>query len=151
MISFLVEGIAMSARYAVRRAAVGDAADVAACLSVLGYGSSVALTLERLAAMASSARDVIYVAHEGAGGALGVVGVHLTPLLHVKSPLARITALAVRDGVQGRGIGRALVEAAEAWAWAAGAARIELTSGDHRLAAHAFYREVGYSGGRLCG
>jgi GNAT superfamily N-acetyltransferase len=66
-------------------------------------------------------------------------------LLHALSPLARITALAVRNDVQGRGVGRALVEAAEAWAWTEGAARIELTSGDHRLAAHAFYRSAGYA------
>jgi GNAT superfamily N-acetyltransferase len=136
----------MNATYAVRRAVVGDAADISACLSVLGYGTSVSLVLERLAAMLSSTSDVIYVAHEELGSyALGVVGVHLTPLLHALSPLARITALAVRNDVQGRGVGRALVEAAEAWAWTEGAARIELTSGDHRLAAHAFYRSAGYA------
>jgi hypothetical protein len=36
------------------------------------------------------------------------------------------------------------VATAEAFAWAAGCKRIEVTSGDHRPEAHAFYRAIGY-------
>ncbi|CAA9336555.1 MAG: hypothetical protein AVDCRST_MAG40-2194, partial [uncultured Gemmatimonadaceae bacterium] len=51
---------------------------------------------------------------------------------------------AVRAEAQGAGVGRALVGAVEAFAWAAGCRRVEVTSGDHRPAAHAFYRAAGY-------
>ena len=43
------------------------------------------------------------------------------------------------------GVGRALVADAEAWARAAGAVRIEVTSNQRRLGAHAFYLALGYA------
>jgi len=68
----------------------------------------------------------------------------ITPLFHVAGQLVRLTALAVRADAQGRGVGRSLVSAAEEWSWQQGARRIEVTSGDHRPSAHAFYATVGY-------
>jgi len=76
---------------------------------------------------------------------LGVVSVHLLPLFHATGLLGRITSLAVNPSARGTGVGRALVSAAEQWAWSEGAQRMEVTSGDHRPAAHAFYQAVGYT------
>jgi GNAT superfamily N-acetyltransferase len=42
-------------------------------------------------------------------------------------------------------VGTALVQAAEAWARYAGAARVHLTTATHRDGAHAFYRRLGYA------
>ena len=44
-----------------------------------------------------------------------------------------------------RGVGRALVAAVERWAWSVSARRLQVTSGDHRPGAHAFYQAVGYA------
>ena len=58
-------------------------------------------------------------------------------------------ALVVSPGAQGRGLGRQLLREAERRARAAGAARIELTSGSQRAEAHAFYRACGFGDGTL--
>jgi GNAT superfamily N-acetyltransferase len=45
---------------------------------------------------------------------------------------------------KGCGIGKHLVTEAEEFAWENGCARIEITSGEHRADAHAFYEAIGY-------
>jgi GNAT superfamily N-acetyltransferase len=60
------------------------------------------------------------------------------------APLGRITSLIVSKNVQGHGIGRMLVEAAEQWMRKAGCELVEVTSNDRRAEAHAFYRHMGY-------
>jgi GNAT superfamily N-acetyltransferase len=130
----------------VRRAVHADASEIAGCLATLGYGTPAPLIAERLAAFASSAADVVFVAGGPPGERLlGVVSAHALPLFHAPGQLVRLTALAVRAEAQGTGVGRALVAAAEAWAWSVDARRIEVTSGDHRPGAHAFYRTIGYA------
>ena len=130
----------------VRRAVLADASEIAACLAALGYGTPAALVAERLAVFAASAADAVFVAG-GAPGTpqLGVVSAHALPLFHAPGRLVRLTALAVRDEAQGAGVGRALVAAAEEWAWSVDARRVEVTSGDHRPGAHAFYQALGYA------
>ena len=130
----------------VRPAAPPDAAQIAACLAELGYGTPAALVRQKLAQLAASDADAVFVAHEEAGDAIvGVVSVHVIPLFHAPGSLARITALAVRRSAQGLGVGRALVAAAEAFAWGRDCRRVEVTSGDQRPGAHAFYEAVGYA------
>ena len=137
--------IAMS-NHKVRRAELTDATEIAACLSALGYGTSASLVIERLASFSKSSVDVVFVASvSGHVPLLGVVSVHLLPLFHAPGLLGRITSLAVSSEARSKGVGKALVAAAEEWAWSEGAQRMEVTSGDHRLAAHAFYQAVGYS------
>lgn len=130
----------------VRRAELADATEIAACLSALGYGTSAGHVIERLASFSKSPVDAVFVALvSGHVPLLGVVSVHLLPLFHAPGLLGRITSLAVSSEARSKGVGKALVAAAEEWAWSEGAQRMEVTSGDHRLAAHAFYRAVGYS------
>jgi PhnO protein len=59
-------------------------------------------------------------------------------------PLADLIILGVLPEAQGMGAGRALMEAAEDWAKARGAAGVRLHSGMDRTGAHAFYMAIGY-------
>jgi len=130
----------------IRSASRDDAAEIAACLSALGYGTQAELVADRLDQFTSSGIDAVFVAEHAPGGRLlGVASAHALPLFHAPGQLVRLTALAVRNEAQGSGVGRALVAAVEAWAWQLGARRVEVTSGDHRPVAHTFYQAIGYA------
>jgi GNAT superfamily N-acetyltransferase len=58
--------------------------------------------------------------------------------------VGRITALFVDDASRGQGIGRALVEAAEAHLAGTGCGLLEVTSNLRLVDAHAFYARLGY-------
>ena len=131
-------------RVAIRRAKAEDAAAIAVCLSALGYGTSATLVADKLSVLRDSSADTVLVAEHPSAAIVGVVSVHVLPLFHAPGNLARLTALAVPLNHQRQGIGRALVAAAEAFAWQHDCRRVEITSGDHREDAHAFYRALGY-------
>lgn len=125
-----------------------DADDVAALLTQLGYPCDRADAAERIALILDNDRQVLLVArHEGA--VCGLVGLDFMYYLPLGTTTCRVTALVVTPDAQGRGLGRQLLREAERRARAAGAARIELTSGSQRVDAHAFYKACGYSDGTL--
>jgi len=127
----------------VRRGCVRDAAEIAACMQPLGYGTTPESVAVHLSHYRESARDIVLVCAE-VSSLTGVASAHAIPLFHQQGELVRITALSVRQGRERQGIGRCLIRAIEHWAVARGAARIEVTSGDHREGAHRFYRAMGY-------
>jgi GNAT superfamily N-acetyltransferase len=128
----------------VRRAELEDAAAIAVCLAALGYATPATLVAEKLSILMSSSSDAVLVADNPANGIVGVVSVDLVPLFHAAGNLARLTTLAVAPDHQRKGVGRALVAGAEAFAWERDCRRVEVTSGDHREDAHTFYRDLGY-------
>jgi GNAT superfamily N-acetyltransferase len=76
---------------------------------------------------------------------VGVVSAFVSPVLHRPKPVGRVSILAVRQSHVGLGIGTALLLRAEAFLQSLGCGRIEVTSAEHRLEAHDFYRRRGYS------
>src|SRR5436190_19651221 len=131
----ILKGRGQNMKFTVRRAQAGDAAAIAVCLAALGYATPSALVAEKLSAF-SGTSDTVLVAEDPITGIIGVVSVHLVPLFHAAGNPARLTALAVVPGHQRKGVGRALVAAAEAFAWQRDCRRVEVTSGDHREEAH---------------
>lgn len=133
-----------AARVTLRPAGAGDSSELSGLLAELGYPSSPEAITRRIAACANLPGVKVVVAVLD-GRLAGVVSVHSVPSLVLDAALGRITALVVSADARGCGIGRLLVEAAEAFAREQGCERIELTSGDHRPGAHAFYERLGYA------
>ena len=75
---------------------------------------------------------------------VAMCGISRRVVIHRPAALGRITALIVSKELQGEGIGRMLVDAAEEWMRKKGCQLVEVTSNDRRAAAHAFYRHMGY-------
>jgi ribosomal protein S18 acetylase RimI-like enzyme len=75
---------------------------------------------------------------------IGIVALHVCPILEATGRFGRIVALVVDNRCRGRAVGKALIAAAEAQARAAGCISMEVTSNRARVPAHAFYRRLGY-------
>jgi len=75
---------------------------------------------------------------------VGIVGLHVMPLLHRDQKLCRVLVLCVSADFTRQGVGTRLMRAAESIARRAGCHRIELTTAAERTGAHAFYRSLGF-------
>ncbi|MDQ3494583.1 MAG: GNAT family N-acetyltransferase [Pseudomonadota bacterium] len=127
-----------------RGATMGDADDVAALLSELGYPCDARDGTQRIAAILDNDRQALVVAR-CAGVVCGLVALDFMYYLPLDTTTCRITALVVTASAQGRGLGRQLLREAERRARTGGAARLEISSGSQRVDAHAFYKACGYS------
>ena len=127
----------------VRDADAGDADALARLCGQLGYPSSAAAVLQRLERLVRSGARAL-VATSG-GDVIGLATVHLRSMINHEAPLAQLTLLVVDEERRSQGVGRALVDEAEAWARAQGCRRIIVTTALHRMGAHAFYERIGYA------
>lgn len=127
----------------VRRARMEDAPALAALLTALGYPAIPEDVGRRLEMHTGTAATAVFVA-EVTGGVAGLLSFHCSPMFHADGFLGRITSLVIDPGQQRRGIGRKLVAEAESFAREQRCLKIEVTSGDHRPGAHAFYEGLGY-------
>lgn len=128
----------------IRAAREGDATAIAELLAQLGYPSSVASVPMRLAKLQAEG-SVVLVAVNDRDEAVGVASAISYAALHTDTPVAYITALVTSENARGRGIGRRMASALEQWAHDRGCPRLSVTSGEHRLDAHAFYHQCGFS------
>jgi len=119
-----------------------DAAELVGLVEELGYPSSPTHVAERLRRVLEREDQVVLVAADGAR-ILGFV--HALEFLTLASdPCALISALVVDRVARRRGVGRRLVDGAEAWARERGLSSMRLRSRVTRVEAHAFYRRLGY-------
>ena len=135
---------ALEAGIRVRVAGRADAGAVARLLAGLGYPASLEAASARIGRLAGSSADAVFVA-EWRGDIHGLATVHIVPLFHRDASIVRITSLVVDPAARGRGVGRALLLACDEVALANGAERVEVTSGERRSGAHAFYERLGFA------
>ena len=132
----------------VRPATEQDASGVATLLGVLGYPCTRDDVVGRLRQLADDPDQQVLVADRH-GCLIGLLALDVMFYLPLGALTCRITALAVADSEQRRGIGKRLLKEAEQRARAVGAARVELTSALQRHDAHAFYRACGFDDSAL--
>jgi AcrR family transcriptional regulator/GNAT superfamily N-acetyltransferase len=132
----------MRAPTAIRAATLEDAAELGRLISLLGYPLSEDEVIARWRPW--EAEGNIALVAEGPSSLLGAVTLHSMLVLHRPMAVRRITSLVVDPSARGRGIGRALVAAAEAASVQSGCGLIEVTSHRRYAQAHTFYEHVGY-------
>lgn len=127
----------------IRSACRDDAPRICELLVQLGYPADLSHVAQRPASLEADPSSAVLVAERG-GAVLGVISLHAFDLFHQAGRIGRITALVVDAAVQRAGVGSALLAAADAFFRGVGCIRAEVTSGDHRAGAHAFYASRGY-------
>lgn len=133
----------MSISVEVREATIADTPAIAPLLGELGYPATPDALAGRMRRMLGRDDQKILIA-EGDGAALGVLALHVFPVLAYDRDLAMIMALVVTERARALGVGRALVDRAAAMSKAAGASRLMVTTHVRRADAHAFYARLGF-------
>ena len=126
-----------------RPATLADAPRIAALSDALGYPNSPAIIARRLERLLASAGDLILVATVPPNEVIGWVHANEQHLLD-SGRRAEILGLVVDAAWQGRGAGRLLVEAVEAWARTRGLPTLAVRSNIVRTQSHPFYERIGF-------
>lgn len=127
----------------IRRATLDDVDRLAELCGQLGYPLSAQDVRPRLMEVGQDEPNDVYVAVEPGGRVIGWLQVYVRQLLMVERH-AEMGGLVVDEEYHGRGIGRLLVDWAEAWARDHGCHSLYLRSNVQREAAHRFYERMGY-------
>jgi ribosomal protein S18 acetylase RimI-like enzyme len=127
-----------------RTAALTDADALARLMTELGYPSTADQMSTRLARILADGDYRTFVACEGTTIA-GMIGTRTGPLYEFDEPYGQIMVLVIADGYRRRGVGRLLLETAEAFFLERRAGFSVVTSANRRADAHAFYEKYGYA------
>jgi ribosomal protein S18 acetylase RimI-like enzyme len=125
----------------VREALPRDGAAIAALVTELGFPNGEKEITKRLPALRKAGEPPL-IAEESE--VIGCLTWHVTPALHRPRPVGRVTMMVVTKKARGRGVGKALLEEAEARLRAAGCGLVEVTSNIELGGAHEFYRRRGF-------
>jgi GNAT superfamily N-acetyltransferase len=127
----------------IRQATRADAARLAALSEVLGYPVTADALAERLGRLLGRDEEVVLVAEVGPGHVVGWLHGAEQELLE-SGRRCEILGLVVDGAHRGRGVGRRLVQAAEAWAATRGLDQMAVRSNVARAESHPFYERLGY-------
>jgi len=127
----------------IRRAQISDAPRLAALSGDLGYPVGMQLVSARVEQLLGRDAEILLVAQSDDGDVVGWV--HGSERLLLESGRqCELAGLIVHADVRGRGVGRMLVAAVEAWASARGLEQISVRSNVTRADSHPFYERIGY-------
>lgn len=126
----------------IRRAEPRDAASISRLIGQLGYSAAAREVVSRLSEMEAEGRTVLVA--ELDGQVIGCLTTSVMRVLHRPAPVGRISMMVVDEAHRSRGIGAALVRAAEEALAAQGCYMVEVTSHLRRTEAHRFYERLGY-------
>lgn len=133
----------MDATFKTRPALAADAAAIGELSAQLGYPSTpqqVQTRLERF----NPDDEAAFVAEDQPGKVIGWI--HVFTARHLQSePFAELGGLVVDQDYRGKGVGTALMNAAEDWAKRRGFTMLRLRSRSTRTDAHRLYDRQGYS------
>ena len=127
----------------IRLATLDDAPAIAGLAAQLGYITPESEVACRLAELFQQANRAIYVAAFPAGDVVAWIDLYIHRSL-LDNPLVMIGGLVVDTAYRGKGIGRRLMEHAEAWGRARGCDAVYLKTCVDRQDAHTFYEHLGY-------
>jgi len=137
----------MTEIHQIRAAQLSDAAEIARLTIELGYSVSVQEISSRLTALLPSINYFAAVAEGKDSQLLGWAVVEHRVLLQSDAK-AELTGLIVSASARRKGIGKALVAAAEKWATKHCLSSICVRSNVARLESHPFYQNLGYIRGK---
>ncbi|MBN1459227.1 MAG: GNAT family N-acetyltransferase [Armatimonadetes bacterium] len=137
--------MATSPTLQVRPAEDRDAEAISRLFDVLGHPLDPAGVRDRIAAFARAA-DHCYLVGEIAGEVVAFVTAHTAESPHHPGRYGIISAMAISEAHQRKGLGRQLLAGVEGWFREQGCFYVRVTSAAHRTdTAHRFYPSLGYT------
>lgn len=133
-----------ASRYRLRPATARDAQRLAALATELGYPSSAAEVERRLGRIEDDEDHFVCAAELDDGQVIGWIHAFVVSLVE-SDPRVEIGGLVVGENQRGAGVGKALMERAEAWARSKGVGEVAVRSNVIRKDAHRFYQRLGYN------
>jgi PhnO protein len=127
----------------VRAAEAADAEALADLMTQLGYETRASEMQMRMEAIRADKNYATFVA-VSKGKVCGMIGTFTCYSYEHNSPGGRILALVVSDKMQGRGVGHALITAAEKDLAQKNITRVAVNTHVERKEAHKFYEKAGY-------
>jgi aminoglycoside 6'-N-acetyltransferase I len=128
----------------VRHATMADADALAALVSELGYATTSSHMRTRLESILSKPEFFTLVAVVN-DRIVGFIGTLVRPSYEADGTCGQIMALVISSTSRRKGVGRALVGAAESILARQGVSVVVVNTANHRADAHAFYETAGYS------